>query len=428
MINNSVDVENGINNLQVQFQHKFNDQWKSETNFLYSEGFYKSLMWTTFNYLTDSTVTRNMRNQTPETFGNIQLQQNFIGDFTIGKFRNRVVIGLDYNYNYNELYRSVFNFSGVENVLRPTRIINADKIADTSYAVGYSNSYTKAYNYGAYISDVFNITPGLMAMVSLRADRYTTKGTYNIVTGRFTGAYQQNALSPKLGLVYQVVKDKVSVFANYMNGFANLAPATQPDGTILELRPQYANQWEGGVKIDVFANKLNATLNVYSIDVSNSTRTEARTGGNFTVQDGTQLSQGFEFEVIANPISGLNIMSGYAFNENTYKKASAALEGKSVIASPKHVGNIWMSYFLTHGKAKGLGLGVGGNYISESWFEATNVFVLPGYTLLSAALYYDQPKYRISVKGNNLSDEKYWNPGGTPQKPMNVLASVALKF
>ncbi|RPD39812.1 TonB-dependent receptor [Chitinophaga barathri] len=427
LINNGVDIANGINNLQFKLEYKMSDQWKSETNFLYSEGFYKSLLWTSLNFLTDSTIARGMRNQTPETFGNIQVQQNFIGDFKIGNFRNRVVIGLDYNYNYNELYRAVFTYDTI-NLRRNIPDMSAQKIDDRSAAAGFNGTSTKAYNYGIYISDVFNITPSLMAMLSLRADRYTTDGTYSFATSKFTGGYKQNALSPKLGLVYQVVKDKVSLFANYMNGFANLGPATQPDGTILELKPQYANQWEGGIKVDAFNKKLNATVNYYNIDVTNSTRLETIDSKQFTVQDGTQLSRGFEAEVIANPIPGLNIFAGYAYNDNTYKKATPALEGKTLMASPKNVANFWASYFLTRGKARGLGFGIGGNYVSDSWFESSNVFVLPGYTLLNVGLYYDQPKYRFSLKGNNLLNEEYWISTGTPQKTINFLASVAVNF
>lgn len=427
LINNGVDVANGINNIQVQFQYKFSDQWKSETNYLYSEGFYKSLLWTTLTFQSDTTLVRGMRNQTPETFGNIQLQQNFIGDFKIGSFRNRVVIGLDYNYNYNELYRAIFNYDKV-NIKNPIPDMSAQSIDDLSYAAGFKGTTTKTNSYAVYVSDVFNITPELMAMLSLRADHFTTDGTYTLTTGKYTGAYNQNALSPKLGLVYQVVKDRISLFANYMNGYANFAPATQSDGTILALKPQYANQWEGGVKFDVFDKKLNATLNYYNIDVTNSIRNETRDNKPFTVQDGTQRSRGFEAEVIANPISGLNIFAGYAYNENVYTKASPAVQGKMLTASPNSVANLWASYFITRGKIKGIGFGIGGNYVSDSWFEVNNLMVLPGYTLLNAALYYDQPKFRISLKGNNLLNEEYWNSTGTPQKTMNFLASVAVKF
>lgn len=422
-INSGVDIANGINNIQAQMEYKISDQWTSQTNYLYSDGFYKHLLWTTLSMVNDSTLARTVRNQTPETFGNIQLQQNFIGDFHIGSFRNRVVIGLDYNYNYNELYRVTVAYDKV-NIRQPLPDISAEKINALSYQKGFAGSTTKAYNYSAYISDVFNITPTLMAMLSLRADRYSTKGQYAIATGKYTGQFQQNSLSPKFGLVYQVVKDKVSIFGNYLNGFVNLAPATQPDNTVLVLDPQFGNQWEGGVKVDVLDGKLNGSLSYYNISVSNSTRTEVREGKNFTVQDGTQKSKGFEAEVIANPIPGLNIIAGYAFNENKYTKASPALEGKFVTASPQNVANIWVSY----NTKKGLGFGLGGNYVSDSWFESTNVFVLPAYTLLNATVFYDQPKYRLSLKGNNLLNEQYWNPGGTAQKQLNFLASIAFKF
>jgi len=48
--------------------------------------------------------------------------------------------------------------------------------------------------------------------------------------------------------------------------------------------------------------------------------------------------------------------------------------------------------------------------------------------LLNATVFYDQKKYRISLKGNNLLDEQYWNNNGTPQKPFNFITSIAFKF
>lgn len=428
LINNGVDVSNGINNLQAQMEYQLSDKWKSQTNFLYSEGFYKHLYWTTLTLVNDSTVSRSVRNQTPETFGNIQLQQNFIGDFNIGSFRNRIVVGLDYNYNYNDLYRVTVAVDRVKINSASLADLSVEKINDLSRQRGFAGSTFKSYSLGAYASDVFNITPALMAMLSLRADRYTTDGTLDLTKGQYTGDYSQTSLSPKLGLVYQPIQDKLSLFASYMNGFVNLAPATQPDNSILELKPQYANQWEGGIKFNIINEKLNGSVSYYDIKVTNSTRTEVREGKNWTVQDGTQHSKGYEVELISNPVQGLNIVAGYAYNENKYTKASAAVEGKLLAASPKNVGNIWVSYYITKGKTKGLGAGIGGNYVSKSWFEATNTFELPAYTLLNAALFYDQPKYRIAVKANNLLNEEYWNSNGTPQKLLNFIASATFKF
>jgi iron complex outermembrane receptor protein len=426
-INNSIDINNGINNVQAQVEYKISDQWKSQTNYLYSDGFYKHLYWTTLTLLTDSTVARSIRNQTPETFGNIQLQQNFIGDFHIGSLRNRMVIGLDYNYNYNELYRATITYDTI-NLRQTIKGITTDRLEQHSAQTGFSSTATRATSYSAYVSDVLNVTPSLMVMLSLRADRYTTDGTFTPATGKYAGAYDQTSFSPKLGLVYQVIPGKLSVFGNYMNGFVNLAPVTQPDATILVLDPQFGNQVEGGIKFDLVKNKISGSISFYDISVTNSTRTEVRNGKNFTVQDGTQSSKGFEGELIANPVTGLNMVAGYAFNENKYKKATAALEGKQITFSPKNVANLWVSYTLTRGSLKGIGVGAGGNYVSDSWYDNANTFELPGYTLVQATVFYDLPKFRIALKGNNLLNEEYWNTVGIAQKPLNVTGSVTLRF
>jgi iron complex outermembrane receptor protein len=427
LINNDIDISNGINNIQARIDYKISDKWKSQTNYLYSEGYYKHLYWTTFTLLSDSTVARSVRNQTPETFGNIQLQQNFIGDFAIGSLRNRVVIGVDYNYNYNKLYRATVNYDTVD-FTKTVKGITKERINTLSDQRGFSNTNTKTGTYSVYVSDVVNITPALMAMLSLRLDRFTTDGTFTVNTGKYAGDYNQTSLSPKFGLVYQVIQDKLSVFGNYMNGFVNQGPVTQPDNTILELKPQFGDQWEGGVKFDLLKNKLSGSVSYYDIAVTNSTRLETIGGANFTVQDGTQRSKGFEAEIIANLVPGFNLVAGYAYNENKYTKASPALEGKFVTFCPRNVANIWVSYYMPKGRIKGLGAGFGANHVDASWFESSNTFELPAYTLLSASVFYDQPKFRISVKGNNLLDEQYWNSTGMPQKPLNFLASVAFKF
>lgn len=425
-INNSIDVNNGINNLQAQIEYKISDQWKSQTNYLYSVGFYKDLHWTSLNMLTDSTFARVVRNQTPETFGNIEVQQNFIGDFKIGGLRNRMVAGLDYNYNYNELYRATVNFDTI-NILRPLRVMSAQALEAAS-ATRFAATSTVSKNASVYVSDVVNITEVLMAMASVRVDRFSTKGTYTQSTGLYAGAYEQTSVSPKFGLVYQLIRNRLSLFGNYMNGFVNLAPVTQPDNSILELKPQYGNQWEGGVKFDLFNTQLNGSVSFYNINVTNSTRTELVNGLNFTRQDGTQRSRGVEAEVIASPFKGLTIVAGYGYNENTYINSTAALKGKNVIFSPNHIGNAWVSYTVPAGSIKGFGLGAGANYTGASWFDAANSFKIPAYTLLSATIFYDAPKFRIGVKGNNLSDERYWNNNGSPQKPSNFITSVSFKF
>jgi len=193
---------------------------------------------------------------------------------------------------------------------------------------------------------------------------------------------------------------------------------------------QQANQFEGGVKLDLFAHKLNATVSYYNIDVKNSTRFEIRNGQNFLIQDGTQKSNGIDLDIIANPVEGLNIVAGYGYNDNKFTKAAPQVEGKRALLTPAHVGNIWINYSLPEGILKGLGLGIGGNYVSDSYFANTDnyTFILPAYTFIDAAAFYDQPRYRINFKANNIGNVKSWAIDGRPQKPANFLVGLAFKF
>src|SRR6202012_760922 len=112
--------------------------------------------------------------------------------------------------------------------------------------------------YSAYASDVLNITDNLLAMASLRVDYFNNTSVDNPVSGTSSNSYHQAALSPKFGLVYQLVKNQVSLFGNYMNGFSNTTPGTDFSGK--SFKPEQANQLEGGVKLDLFNGKLSSTI------------------------------------------------------------------------------------------------------------------------------------------------------------------------
>jgi iron complex outermembrane receptor protein len=264
-------------------------------------------------------------------------------------------------------------------------------------------------------------------MLSLRADRFVDKGTYYPAYDTAKAAYSQNALSPKLGLVYEVVKDQVSFFGNYMNGFSNLT-GVGFDGE--SFKPQQANQWEFGVKLDAFQHKLSSTISYYNIGVSNMTRQDLDHPG-FDIQDGTQVSKGIEAEVIANPFGGLNIVAGYAYNDSRMTKSQKNVQGlRPASAGPEHLANLWMSYRFMKGAVKGLGFGVGGNHGSAA-FQTNNTafaFVIPAYTVIDATVYYDRPTYRLGVKVDNLTNEQYWSFRLAPQMPTRVTANITFRF
>ncbi len=441
---NDITITNNTLNIFGQANYKISDKWTSQTNvsrsIRKSDGYYSYIM---YLQTSDTLISRLVSDQTA-VGTTTNLQQNFIGDFNIGKMRNRLLAGIDYlhlvTHNNSTAY-ILFDQINTSKDNDPRYALLTKQALDAKLATNTSpsKSQTESKTYSAYVSDVFNLTEKLMVMASLRFDHFENIGTTNFATGVTSGNYTQNALSPKLGFVYQLLKDKVAVFGNYMNGFRNVAPVIQPfadiDGTF---KPQQANQYEGGIKLDLWQNRFSLTASYYDILVNNMTRSDVivRDGKqyNVTVQDGSQTSKGVEFDLIANPLAGLNLIVGYAHNDSKQiKVAESLLNRRPTSAGPADLVNFWASYTFLKGQVKGLGLGFGGNYASKN--EITNnaitgVFTLPSYTVLNATVFYGIQKFRVGLKVDNLTNKAYFSGWSTvePQMPRRFMGSVTFKF
>ncbi|SDH25156.1 iron complex outermembrane recepter protein [Pedobacter terrae] len=424
--NNTVNYTSQQYNIFAQAKYKISEQWKSQTILSRtrssSEGYTVAL-----NLLTDSTLRQAVTNQDYPYYGT-DIQQNFNGDFKIGRLRNRVVLGVDF-YSLRATRNDATVNMPALNFKRPGTAynnFNSTRIAPLFTTATYNNQVSnEETTYSAYVSDVLNLTDKLLVMAGVRVDRYFNGGTYDFANDITKGKYNQTAFSPRFGAVYQIVKDKVSIFGNYMNGFSNNGGSDFEGNTF---KPSYANQFEGGAKFDL--DKISATFSYYDIKVTNTLYDDVA-HANFSLQDGTQLSKGFEAEIIANPVPGLNIVAGYTYNDSKYTKANASVEGlRPATAGAPKMANIWISYRLIDGPAQGLGLGFGGIYGSayNQVNTATFKFSIPSYTVLDAAVFYDKPKYRIGLKIDNLTNEKYWSFRYAAQSPAKVTGNFTFKF
>ncbi|OQP44544.1 TonB-dependent receptor [Niastella yeongjuensis] len=447
---NDLTIKMPTTNMRAMATYKINNNWTSQTiissNTRKSDGYYQ------YEFIrknTDDSLERNISIYNTINTA-LDLQQNFTGSFNSGSVKHRLLVGLDYVHtriNNDNSTQIVFDFvNGTDiqdrNYAKISKYAVDQKIAAATD--GATRNHTPTDMYSAYVSDVVNLTDNLIAMVSLRVDAFDSKGTRNHYADTILKEtqYSQTSFSHNYGLVYQLVKNKVSLFANYMNGFIYLAPVTQPavPGVTFSgiLKPQHANQFEGGVKLELLNNKLNVTASYYDISATNMVRIEPtiidNKSWNVNVQDGTQYSKGFELEVQANPINGLNILAGYGYNDSKLTKATAAVDGRRpAYAGPAHLANAWITYTVPTGKLKGLGVGFGGNYIGDyqtANSAATGEFTLPAYTLLNGTIFYDARWYRLGVKIDNATDELYFAGQGTlmPQMPRTITANVTIKL
>ena len=447
---NDLTLKNPSSNYRVETDYKISEAWNSQTIISQShtstEGYYSYLF--DHNILGGNTYTRFISHQNASTH-TTDVQQNFIGDFSIGNFRNRMVAGLDFfnatmlsNNTGYVFYGNVTPQGGVNNDNPFTPAVETAPFPLSKMAVNQAlsgsaltTSKTSTNVYSAYVSDVINFTPAFSAMASVRLDVFDNQG--NVLTD--ADDYDQTTLSPKFGLMYQPILDKFSVFANYQNGFSNVAPALVGDPnagpqTVKNFKPEQANQFEAGLKTNLFDYRFNATLSYYNILVSNRVITDPDSPFN-KIQGGEVTSSGYEIEINANPIAGFNIRAGYSNNDSKTTKTDNPniLNIRPLEAGPRSLYNFWSTYEIQKGALNGVGFGAGFNGGSEQAainYVNTGTFMLPEYLIANASIFYQAEKFRIGLKLNNALDKEYYKGWSTitPQEPRSLMANFIYKF
>lgn len=413
---------------------KINDNITSSTYInnsdSYSDGYnpYFSISYTGGQYL----VARadQSTNDSKKSWFQIQQNFNFNYDFSNG-MKNRTVVGFDYmrtterlrykylNSNFDSVAASGADYSGMNDSTLSALYANSANFSTFDYLRDLNT-------YSGYVSNLFTPTANLHIMAGLRYEN-------NDYLGGMSGpnaekAFNQSAFSPKAGIVYEIVKDKFSVFGNYQNSFKSNGYFTSDIvGSTTLSDPETGNQFEGGFKASLFKNRFNATVSYYNIKVKNQLLYTGEYAPNFVSvqkQAASTLSKGFELEVNAYLVKGFSLVGGLAYNDTV---------DESTDLRPTTAGSFWnanfnLAYQFVDGKIKGLGFGVGGNYASDN--NVTGDFVLPKYFVLNANAFYDAKKFRIGVKVDNFTNEHYWTGYSTanPQKLANFLGTIAYKF
>ena len=462
---NDLYIDNPSFNFQGIMNYKISDQWNSQTivsrSTSKSDGYY-SYLYEGTSWIEAATETpiaegiileRYTSKQNAEIYGT-DIQQNFIGEFNLGSVKNKFVGGLDY---YNAM--SINNSTGYGS----HGFVNLGVDADTFTAIatalhtemgipmgglegdtglltqagadagimgtGMSYSKSKQEIFSAYASEVAYFLPNLSVMASIRVDHFSNKGDLSTTEDD----YNQTAFSPKFGIVYQPIQDKVALFANYLNGFTNVAPITTPTGTIYSFDPEQANQIEFGTKLNLLNNKIIANFSYYTTKVSN---TVIQVDPETYIQDGEQTNKGFEASITASPIDGLNILAGYSYNDSVLEEAEPTndfLNRRPESAGPQNMANLWATYEFKNGTLKGFGLGFGGNYASENKIFNRNTagtFTLPEYTVINASAFYRMDAFVLTVKLDNITDKEYYKGWSTinPQRPRMFSANLTYNF
>jgi iron complex outermembrane receptor protein len=217
-------------------------------------------------------------------------------------------------------------------------------------------------------------------------------------------AEDTTATSPRAGVVYKM-KPTLSVFAGYSQSFLPVSGVAQ-NGERFD--PQHGEQIEGGIKAENADGGLVATASVYRL---NRTNMLVRDPANpaFRLQVGEQGSRGFELDVAARPLEGLQISTAYAFTTADILEDTRIPVGTPLSNVPRHTFNIWAQYRLQSGPLRQLGLAAGLYASSSKRGElATTSFLVPSYQVFDLAASYPIGRLLLSFNLQNVTDERYF--------------------
>jgi len=291
------------------------------------------------------------------------------------------------------------------------------------------------YNYlhGAYIQD--QITFGrLQLLLGLRYEWFTDKVNY---TKPGENKVTQTALLPRAGLVFTINRN-INAYVLYAQGYNPQDAAVQSNPAAGgPFSPLESNIVEAGFKSDWFNKRLSVTTSIYQIQQKNALYAAPTVDmPDRQIQVGKEVSKGYELEVVGQVTDNWNVVLNYAYNDATLTDAGDAdkdLIGKQKPNAPKNQGNLWTKYSFKSRALKGLGIGLGGNFVTERNVSLNKTQTIPRYQLFNAALYYKVDKFQIQFNMNNILDKTYWVGGYDylrlfPGAPRNWLATVAYTF
>jgi iron complex outermembrane receptor protein len=424
--------------------HKFSEKWKLTATSSYRDTEQKLFSAARPNTGTiikaDGTWVRNL--QKSDNFNTYFIAQaDLTGELNTGKIKHQILIGFDTDH-FTQKTQAYSQFARYD-TLSIFEDLPADVRNDIPSMTKSTFTNNPTHRYGAYIQDLIHFSEKLKFLTGVRytnqkavSDVTAANGTVTTTVTPATGAF-----SPRLGLVFQPTRNH-SAFASYSNSFV-LNTGVDVIGN--SLPPSYINQYEIGVKNELFANKASLNVTVYRIDNSNLAQislANGNTNANIKELAGYVRSKGIEIDFAARPIKNLNLMAGYSYNETRYVKSNTFVEGSLLRYNPNHTANTSLQYRITENSLKGLSFGFTSAYIGKRYAgrstrvqvvnDAYKITPVPAYFQFDATAGYSLGRFALKTKLANIFNVLSYNVHDdnsvNPIAPRNYSATIEYHF
>ncbi|UOK41158.1 MULTISPECIES: TonB-dependent receptor [Flavobacterium] len=440
-----------------QISHKFHKNWKFSSNTSFQDYGRSSEGTERIQPAADGTLNRPLgKNKNLESIAGQQF--NLQGTFNSGSVRHQLSTGVDTDYSFTQGYTYVYSPANYDtvNIYDPSTYETDHGIPE---ATNTKIVKTEANRVGVYAQDLVSFTEKIKLLAGIRWSWQQSEATtYNYKANEYAPEDDPNpktdpkridaAFSPKVGLVYQPVKN-TSIFASYANSFT---PNTGVDIYNQPLEASIIDQFETGVKKDFWNGILTANLTLYQIVNNNLAQTAEfkadgtnNTDPNVKALSGQTTSKGIEVGATVRPIEGMDIVAGYSYNDMRYTKTSGLtgsyIEGDRLVRTPANTANMSFFYTIPDGKFRGLSVGTIANYIGEriAGWNNTNGQTIPdrtipldGYTTIDVSAGYKWRQFSILCRLSNITNELNYtvheNYSVNPIAPRQVMTTLKYQF
>ena len=417
------------------FEHRFSNNWRIRNAFSYLNSDAESTVASPISPSADETGDITLAFsalRTPlEVF---DLQTNFVGEFNTGSIEHTLLFGVDLFRLREPTGREIRSdfFSPIAfNVFDP--VYGTVSRPDIEDVLLFTALEIRSDTLGVYLQDQVTLLDNLKLLAGIRyetVEQETINNPTDLNPNSSESTLNEDAFTPRVGLVYQPIEE-VSLYGSYTTSFVPNCETTV-DGEILE--PEWGEQFEIGARAELLEGRLVANVAFFDITKENVATTDPDNIF-FPVASGEQRSRGIELDIAGEILPGWNIIANYAYTDAEITEDEDGNEGNRLTGVPEHNFNLWTTYDIQDGPLKGLGFGLGFNYVSERFGDTANSFTAEDYFVTNAAISYERDNWRVALNIRNLFDVDYIESAGrsrgfgiSPGEPFTLIGSFSIEF
>ena len=257
-----------------------------------------------------------------------------------------------------------------------------------------------------FLEDALDISETVKVVAALRYEELDLiRQNFNALGDLEASSFSRdfNWLSWRLGAVVKLTDD-VSIYGQYSDSKdpvnANLFLVNS--GENLDLTD--AEQWEVGLKGLWHNGRTQATIAYF-----NTQRDDVleRIGVDSAASIGGRDSSGVEFSAALRPTSQWHVGANAAYTDAEFRRSTnfVTFAGNTPPNVAEVTGNLWASF----SSIAGLPLEVGGSvqYVDDRFGDNANQVALSSYTLLNLFATWSAPRFNVTARVNNVTDEIY---------------------